>query len=169
VPTRKQLDALAAGLPADWALSVWLMRGCGLRVGEALAVSEKSILPGVLRVSEQVLDTFPPRIGPLKHRKPGQYRDLPLPDYVADRVKAHIKEHGVTDDGYVFRGRKTALPRQNGYRISFATSKEKAGLPPEFTAHDLRHTAASIWLRGIPITDVAKWLGHRSIQVTYTT
>ncbi len=33
-----ELEALAAGLPADWAATVWLMHGCGLRIGEALAV-----------------------------------------------------------------------------------------------------------------------------------
>jgi len=55
---------LASGMPADWALCVWLMRGCGLRIGEALAVSEDSrVRPGVLRISEQVHDR-PPRTGP---------------------------------------------------------------------------------------------------------
>ncbi len=29
--TRDQLEALTSGLPQEWALAVWLMRGCGLR------------------------------------------------------------------------------------------------------------------------------------------
>jgi len=52
------------------------MRGCGLRIGEALAVSEKDILPGVLRASGQVLDALPPRLGPLSR---GSAKDLAEP------------------------------------------------------------------------------------------
>src|SRR3984957_8614138 len=37
-PVGDQVDALAAGLPADWAATIRLMYGCGLRIGEALAV-----------------------------------------------------------------------------------------------------------------------------------
>jgi site-specific recombinase XerC len=37
LPEEDQLEALAAGLPADWAATVWLMYGCGPRIGEALA------------------------------------------------------------------------------------------------------------------------------------
>ena len=38
LPADEELHALAAGLPADWAATIWLMYGCGLRIGEALAV-----------------------------------------------------------------------------------------------------------------------------------
>ena len=30
----RQREQVAAGLPADWAVTVWLMHGCGLRIGE---------------------------------------------------------------------------------------------------------------------------------------
>ena len=39
LPAHAQVEAVAAGLPPDWAATVWLMHGCGLRIGEALAVS----------------------------------------------------------------------------------------------------------------------------------
>ena len=97
VQTRKQLDALADALPEDWRMTIRLMRGCGLRIGEALPVSERSHLPGGQRVSEQVLDSYPPRIGPLKHRKPGEHRDVLLPFYAAERLEDHIKTHGTTE------------------------------------------------------------------------
>jgi integrase len=167
MPTRKQLDALAEGMSADWQLAIWLMRGCGLRIGEALAVSKASIRQHVLRASEQVYDR-PPKLGPLKHRKPGEFRDVPLPQYVAERIESHITAHGTSRDGYLFRGRNQALPSQATIREQFMRAAADAGLPPEFTPHDLRHTAASIWLsRGVPITDVSRWLGHRSVDLTY--
>jgi integrase len=37
-----------------------------------------------------------------------------------------------------------------------------------FTPHSLRHAFASAMLsKGVPITDVAHWLGHRDVRVTF--
>lgn len=167
VPTRKQLDALTDGMAKDWALCVWLMRGCGLRIGEALAVSQASVRDHVLRVSEQVYDQ-PPRLGPLKHRKPGEYRDVPLPLYVAERINDHDTIHGAAAEGYLFRGRNQALPSQHTVRTQFMSAAKAAGLPRKFTPHDLRHVFASVALsNGVPITDVSRWLGHRSVDTTF--
>jgi integrase len=167
MPTRKQLDVLAEGLPDDWAITVWLMRGCGLRIGEALAVNERGIGGGRLRITEQVLDR-PPRLGPLKHRKPGDSREIPLPGYVAERIDAHIREYGVTETGYLLRGRSHEYVKYLSYYESFVNSRDKAGLPSAFTPHDLRHVFASVALsNNVPITDVSRWLGHRSVDLTY--
>jgi len=39
---------------------------------------------------------------------------------------------------------------------------DKAGIPKGFVPHSLRHAFASAMLsKGVPITDVAHWLGHR--------
>ena len=168
-PTRKQLDDVADEMAADWALSIWLMRGCGLRIGEALAGAESSVRGSLLRVSAQMYDR-PPRIGPMKHRKPGEYRDVPLPDYVAKRIAAHIEAHGTGRDGLLFQGRVQELPSQHTVRTSFMAATREAGLPLEFTPHSLRHCFASVALsRGVPITDVSRWLGHRSVDLTYRT
>jgi integrase len=167
VPTRKQLDVIAGGMSADWSLSVWLMRGCGLRIGEALAVSEASIRGHVLRVSEQVYK-WPMKLAPLKARKPGEYRDVPLPQYVATRIDQHLAAHGTSPDGHLFLGRKQVIPSQNTIREQFMSVAKDAGLPPEFTPHDLRHVFASVALsNNIPITDVSRWLRHRSVDLTY--
>jgi Phage integrase family len=43
-----------------------------------------------------------------------------------------------------------------------------AGIPEGFTPHSLRHAFVSALLaRGVPITDVAQWAGHKDINVTY--
>jgi hypothetical protein len=53
------------------------------------------------------------------------------------------------------------------YQEDFARDTRKAGLPPEFIPHSLRHCYASNALAGgIPITEVSRWLGHKSIEVT---
>jgi hypothetical protein len=42
--TGAQMDLFDVGLPGDWAATIWLMHGCGLRIGEALAVSEHCVI-----------------------------------------------------------------------------------------------------------------------------
>ena len=57
---------------------------------------------------------------------------------------------------------------RRSYQQDFARSAAKAGLPPQFVPHSLRHYFASAALaRGIPITEVSRWLGHRSIDTTH--
>ncbi|MGW0579077.1 hypothetical protein ACWD25_24630 [Streptomyces sp. NPDC002920] len=58
-------------------LIVDLMSGCGLRNGEAAAVNLANLVADdVYRVTEQVVMSTR-RYGPLKHRKAGDYRDVP--------------------------------------------------------------------------------------------
>ena len=168
LPTDAELEALAAGLPADWAATVWLMYGCGLRIGEALAVKTRSRINRgtTLRVREQVNPVA--ELRPLKCRVEGQFRDVPLPLYVSEAIDKHIASHGTTDDGYLFRGRRHKHVTRRTYNEDFERAAGKAGLPPEFIPHTLRHCFASISLaHGIPITEVSRWLGHKSIEVTH--
>jgi integrase len=167
-PTHAQVESLAAGLPGDWAATVWIMHGCGLRIGEALALNIQCRIGDgkTLRVTEQVNPTA--QLRPLKFRKVGEYRDLPLPQYVSDAIDKHLADYGATQDGYLFRGRKKKLVTRNTYREHFVAAVKATGLPDGFVPHSLRHYFASLALsRGIPITDVSRWLGHKSIEVTY--
>ena len=168
LPTDAELEALTSGLPADWAATVWLMYGCGLRIGEALAVRTRSRINRgtALRVREQVNPVA--ELKPLKFRVEGQFRDIPLPLYVSEAIDKHIASHGTTEDGYLFRGRRHKHVTRRTYNEDFERAAGKAGLPPEFIPHTLRHCFASISLaQGIPITEVSRWLGHKSIEVTH--
>ena len=52
----------------------------------------------------------------------------------------------------------------------FGRARDAAGLPQTFVPHHLRHMYASALLAdGVPITDVAKYLGHASIAITFET
>ena len=168
IPTHAQIEAIAAGLPPDWATTVWLMHGCGLRIGEALAVNLRCRVNRgkTLRVKEQVNPAA--QLKPLKFRREGEFRDIPLPQYVSEAIDKHVAGHGVTPDGYLFQGRKHKLVIRRSYQQDFQRAAAKAGLPPEFIPHSLRHLYASTALaEGIPITEVSRWLGHKSIEVTH--
>jgi len=165
-PTRSQIETLAAGLRPDLRLTVWLMRGCGLRISEALAVRKDCFAQGTLRIFEQVQPDGRGTVA-LKHRKPGDSREMPAPAYLLEAVDRHVSEHG-TRDGYLLAGARVPLVQHRGYLKSFTRAAQLAGITEGFTPHSLRHVFASALLaRGVPITDVAEWLGHRSIEVTY--
>jgi integrase len=154
-PSKAQLSALAGGLDHELQPAVWIMRGCGLRPGEALALRREDFAGGHLRVSRQVLTDS--TVGALKARKLGDFRDVPVPTY----VKAVVGKLG---DGDLFpAGCRRTFNRQ------FTAAAKTAGLPG-FRPHDLRHTFASVALAArVPVTDVARWLGHRKIDTTYRT
>jgi hypothetical protein len=84
-----------------------------------------------LRVREQVNPVA--QLRPLKFRVAGQFRDIPLPAYVAEAIDKHIASHGTTPDGYRFQGRKRKLVIRRTYQKDFDRSAARAGLPPEFT------------------------------------
>lgn len=152
--SHQQIEMLASNMDMHgYGPTIWLMRGCGLRIGEALGIRSSDISGGSLRLSRQLAPNGQDYV-PLKHREEGQFRDIPVPQYV----------YNATDGG------EWDCPpiSHRAYRGRFYGARDYAGLPASFTPHTLRHIFASNCLAGgIPITDVSKWLGHRSIQVTY--
>ena len=51
-----------------------------------------------------------------------------------------------------------------------ASGVNGCGLPAGYAPHQLRHSYASALLAAlVPITDLAKFMGHRSIDVTFGT
>jgi hypothetical protein len=63
--------------------------------------------------------------------------------------------------------RRTLLRRDYYNREIWKPAVKAAGLMPDTTFHDLRHTFASTALaEGVPISEVSRWLGHKSITTT---
>jgi integrase len=159
-PSHAQVSAVADSV----GIAVWLMRGCGLRIEEALAVHRDEFLtPRTLRLNGQASRDGRTKM-PLKHRKAGEYRDVPVPAWLWERVRE-------LPDGPLVPG-NNGRPYQlyNTVRPVFKNAARDAGIPEGFRPHSLRHAFASTLLsRGVPITDVARWLGHRNINETYLT
>jgi hypothetical protein len=78
--------------PAFGPVLVWLMRACGLRVREALAVHREDFRENgtVLRCSGKA-SVLGDRKVALKHRRVGQYRDIPVPAYLWQLVQGMPK------------------------------------------------------------------------------
>jgi integrase len=128
-PEDGELEALAAGLPADWAATVWLMYGCGLRIGEALAVKTRCrINKGTtLRVREQVN----PGCAADAAEVPGRG---PVPRHPAAAVRAggdrqaHRRPRHDRGRVPVFGRRHKQVTRRT-YNEDFERADGKAGLP----------------------------------------
>ena len=143
-------------------LCVWLMRGCGLRIEEALAVAKEDFIEDgtVLRVAWQASRDGTRQL-PLKHRKAGEYRDVPVPSWLWEIVQD-------MPDGPLIPGNGRLYQRYGTIQFRFMHAAEVAGIPDGFTPHSLRHAFASAMLaRGVQITELAHFLGHRDINVTH--
>jgi integrase len=146
-------------------ICVWLMRGCGLRIEEALAVEKADFRENgeILRVCQQATRDGSGTV-PLKKRKRGEYRDVPVPAWLWDMVRDLPAGPLMPGNG----DRKYQIYTTVYNR--FMNAAEKAGIPDGFTPHSLRHAFASVMLaRGVHITELAHWLGHRDINVTHRT
>ncbi|MFJ2734966.1 tyrosine-type recombinase/integrase [Streptomyces sp. NPDC087317] len=149
-----------------------LMTGMGLRNGEALAVNIKNLVADdVYRVSEQV-SANTNQLTRLKHRKLGEFREVPMPQKTRAAIETYAKEHGTFSGGYLLAGaNKTgSLPHMTYRSLNHAWKQATKDLPlPDgLVMYGFRHFFASNALsNGIPITDVAEWMGHKSIEITY--
>lgn len=161
-PSYDQISALAESLNG-FGIAVWLARGCGLRIREALAVHREDFIDRgrVLRVSRQA-SVNGDCAEALKHRRPGQSRDVAVPAYVWDRVKL-LAPHGPV----CASGNSNPYPSYSVVYKNFSNQARKLGIPEGFTPHSLRHSFATDLLRsGVPIHIVSQMLGHRSVEVT---
>lgn len=166
-PSREQWERFVMRFPPDWRLPAWFMHGCGLRIGEALAINANDMLDdGFYRVRRQVDPEG--RVIPCKWRRADEYRDVPVPEYVRVEFEQHVRWFPPDGDGFVVPGRKHARVVRNSYQEHFRAAVRVAGLPEFMTPHSLRHRWASVALGlGVPLTDVSAWLGHKQIETTY--
>jgi integrase len=95
-------------------------------------------------------------------------RDVPMPRFLLDAVTDHAEQLGLGDhDVLCCTPRGTLLRRDYYNREIWKPAIEAAELPVDATFHDLRHTFASTALaEGVPISEVSRWLGHKSITTT---
>ncbi|MFD6247482.1 tyrosine-type recombinase/integrase, partial [Streptomyces roseolus] len=192
IPTLAEVRLLHQHMSPQYKLTIWLQAGAGLRVSEALAFHVGCLRDDVIRVRWQISakanrEDCRTRLVPLKHREEGEYRDVPAAGFLCAEIAAHQEEWesipltfqnaaGKARQVEVFfapreRG-KGIMPTANTYTYHFKKACRLAGLvdadgKPKYHPHSLRHFFASTALAaGIPIHEVSRWLGHKSIKTT---
>jgi integrase len=195
--THERVLEVRDGLPEQYATTVDVGAGCGLRQGEifGLAVDEVDFLGGVVHVVRQVkmigshLVFAPP--------KGGKLRDVPLPDVVSYALAAHITQRPpveitlpwktpegppVTATLMFYSRERKALNRNYFNMYLWKPALVTAGIIPErqpgerfkesreHGMHALRHYYASVLLdAGENIKALAEYLGHSDPGFTLRT
>ncbi|MCJ1678897.1 site-specific integrase [Streptomyces sp. APSN-46.1] len=180
VPKLEDVLAIINESSARYRGMLWLMVGCGFRLGEAMGISRDRIdfKAKMITVDRQVAgdrDTGTGKYGgqQLRHIKwrdeDDHGRQVPLPDTVALALRRHLKQYGtwgpdfllfsnITRTGFLYPEywyQKIWMPALAGAKVAY------------FRSHGLRHFYASALLaQGVPMTEVSAWLGHSSVSVT---
>jgi len=118
---------------------VIVQAGLGLRIGELLALREQDInfVDRTVRIEWQFAPNSKIRTEP---KTPRSRRTVPLPQVVAEAIRAHTKEYPPADDGTLFTTRFSGPYRHDYYGTKiFGAAVRAAGLPDGTTTHDLRH------------------------------
>jgi integrase len=186
IPTLDEVDLIAKQIAPHYRATIYLQAGAGLRISETLAFATECRRHDFIRVRWQVSSKANrtdcrTRFIALKHRATGEYRDIPLPPFLADEIDAHLTQWGTRsasgmDVLFAPRERgKGTMPTATTYGYHFSKALKAAGITkadgtPKYTPHCLRHFFASTALaNGIPIHEVSRWLGHKSIKTTVDT
>jgi hypothetical protein len=148
-------------------IAAWLQRTIGLRIREALGAEKADFRTRkngerYLRLRSQASRDGRTR-APLKHRKEGEGRNVPVPDYVWNMVQ-------LLPDGPLCPGpRGTRYMQYNTARERFNAVTGALGVTG-YTTHSLRHQFASECLDdGMNIMDLSAALGHADPSVTLRT
>ena len=153
------LIAAAGGIHETWLI---FSLGTGVRLGESRALLWADVdMQAKTATIRRSADNRDGVIGPTKTRK---VRTIDIPDEVIPYLAEHAK-HQTPGELLIF-GHNGRPYGSNAMRrwltLQCKAAKVKLGSP-----HSLRHSYASLALDdGVPIQDIARQLGHASIQTT---
>jgi integrase len=163
-----------------WALTrcmVNLAAFCGLRFGEifGLTLDHVDLNRRVIKVRHS-LTGFDELKGP---KTKAGIRDVPMPPHVAQLLRDWIEGgcYEKNDRKLIFRYRRRYKPGMRAANLVTGWRRncwyallDQAGLGDardQYHFHALRHFAASWWLlNGVPLTDTANLMGHKSFDLT---
>lgn len=165
--TLAELRALVEGIQAshgqtqaDIALTLGLS---GIRWGElvALRVRDVQLVPyAAFRVSRSKPDNQPVRFV----TKGGKSRTVPLPSELETIVRPLIE--GRSPDAPLFASSTGGYLHGGNWKRAVGWKAISNG----HRVHDLRHTAATLWLQnGIDVKTAQAWLGHSTAKLTLDT
>ena len=131
-----------------------LLYGCGLRIGEALALNRRDVpVDGALRV-----------VG-----KGGKQRMVPVLAVVAAAIDDYLTAcpHHGDDDDALFIGVRGRRLNARVIQARMATLRARLELAPDATPHALRHSFATHLLAGGgDLRAIQELLGHASLSTT---
>ncbi|MGI8592549.1 MAG: tyrosine-type recombinase/integrase [Nakamurella sp.] len=158
-----ELEEVATAVAArDQALAmiVRVLAWTGIRWGEARAMRVRDFvrLPTPLL---HVMRNQPESLKEARTTKSGRSRRVPVADAVLVIVEQFAS--GKSPDDLLFTTKRGAQL----HRGRFVRTTDWANTGQGRTLHDLRHTAACLWLmKGVPLGTVQAWMGHADVATT---
>lgn len=146
--SESDLERVYAALPEHLAPLARFLGETGTRLGEALSLRWDAV-------------STDDRVFTVRKSKTGRSRDVPL----SAAARAAMGRRGAAEER-VFAAFGGAMPR--AWRNHWKEAVKSVG-HPTLRLHDLRHAAASLLVRGgVPVTSVARWLGHTTPALVLT-
>jgi len=162
VLTVEQIESLLAALPPHHRPFVAFAAYVGTRAGEqrALTWSDVDLERGLARIDKTY---FRDRLQP--STKTGHDRVVPIPPHVGSILAEWRSACPPSAQDLVFPSRTGRPLDLDTFRSRvFKPAVARAGLPPGLRIHDLRHTAASLYLAsGATVRDVMAICGWRQL------
>ena len=166
--TATQVEALTDAIDPRLRAMVLLGYGCGLRVSEALGLTEPNVswFTGEVAITQQLGDRRPYPLVPLKNSKRRPSRVVPMPQHVHEALSRHIEVYGLGERDLVFTGARGGPMAQATAGRFFRLACRYVGLPDSVTFHALRHSYASEGLaQGLSTVEVAELIGDSVAMV----
>lgn len=160
--TVQQVDAIAAGVPAQWSLLVQLAAWCALRFGECTALERRDIdlETGVVKIRRGVTWIDGEPVVGLPKSEAG-VRDVAIPPHLVEPIRAHLDDHtGPSATDRLFTGVGGGYLAHGTFHKHFRKAREAAGRP-DLRLHDCRHTGAVFYAQvGATTKELMSRLGH---------
>ncbi|MFE6165059.1 tyrosine-type recombinase/integrase [Streptomyces sp. NPDC056486] len=179
IPSMSEVMGIVAEAPKLIRAGFWAMAGTGTRAGESLAIADESMdwEAGVLAVDHQVSAFGCQEISGYrrgvkrgtKHRTFDETRKTPVPESIVQVFNDHVDAFGTWGDrDWFFESprRSDRHPSYDWFLTQFKAAGKAAGTP-QYTPKSFRHFFVSEAIHaGIPLFEIAAWVGHRSTRTT---
>ncbi len=167
--TQEQVGKLVEILREDRLLPLYVVYlGCGLRRGEALALTTDCIdwENGLIRVNKTIQAITGKGLVMGEPKSESSRRSIAMPEFVRQTLAEHLAHQRIESE-YVFCTSKgTPFSPRNIVR-HFKKVLKQADLPQTTSIHDLRHTFVSFLLsQNVPPKDVQVIAGHADFSTT---
>ena len=167
--TEAEVAHLASCIHPRYEATIYVAAYGGFRIGElfALRLDDVDWSRGMIRVDEGLTDVA----GKIEFEDPKTeraFRTVPVADLALEHLRSHVESSiGWSDPrALLFTAPSGAVARPSHWRRrQFASAVKAAGLAP-LTPHDLRHTAASLFISaGANPWMLAEILGHSDTRM----
>lgn len=165
IPTHAEALSIIRAAPDRWRVGVVLGLGCGLRIGEVLAVTPAQFdsSAGTLRIHQQLQAR-----GVTSPKTWRGVRTIPVPDQVVWELRRACR--GVAPDVPILTGPRGGTMHRHGFYDFVWNPALEAAEIRRYKFHATRHYAVSSMLsRGVPAVEVAAYVGDSvaTIHRTY--